>query len=742
MNPDPTSVSGVQPGLTLRVRGMDCADCARTVESGVARLAGVKACEVNFANEQLRVTGNVSRAQVVQRVRDLGYDIAETPAAQIPEGMPSFARFLWERRETRLVLLGALLILPGLVFDELLGWDAAWITICSLGAMLAAGGPIALSAWRALTISRELNINVLMTIAAIGAVIIGAYTEAGLVMVLFALGEALEGYTGARARHSIRSLMEIAPETALRRTADGTEERVPTADVQSGDIIVVRPGDRFAMDGVVVAGGSAVNQAPITGESRLIDKAPGDEVFAGSLNGEGSLEVRVSGSADTTMIARMIRLVAEAQERRAPVERWIDRFARVYTPAVVLLAFLVAVVPPMFFGQPFWNPSPDVFGWFYRALALLVVACPCALVISTPVSVISALSVAARRGVLIKGGAALESLSRVQAVAFDKTGTLTSGRPAVVQVRSVGCAELAPAERCDSCDDLLALAYAVERRSEHPLAHAISVASVERGLDTRYPVADGVTALTGRGAGGQVAGQAVLVASHRHFDAAIPHDAEHCAAAQQDAEAGYTPVLVSVAGEYRGTITLADTLRPESPAAVAELHSLGLRVAMLTGDQRTTAERIAAAAGVTDVQAELLPEQKVAAVAALKQTYGAVAMVGDGINDTPALAAATVGVAVGAAYGGTNQAMETADITLMSDDLRRLPFAIRLSRATLSTVAVNIALSVGAKLVFLALVLMGLGTMWMAVLADVGVSLLVTLNGMRLLGYAGRSGQG
>lgn len=728
--------------MTLIVRGMDCAGCARSIEQGVAQLTGVQECELNFTTERLRVAGTVSEAAVVERVRQLGFDIAE-PAAEpaAPAPIAGFVAFLWQRIETRLALFGALLIVPALIAHEILQMQAWWIDLFALAALLVTGLPIARSAWRSLTVNRELNINVLMTIAAIGAVVIGAYPEAGMVMVLFAIGEALEGYTASRARHAIRSLMEVAPPTAIRIERHGEhshESRVSVATLLIGDTILVKPGERVSMDGLVSAGASSVNQAPITGESRLIEKEPGMPVFAGSINGEGSLEITVTSLAADNTISRMIKLVEEAQERRAPVQRAVDQFAKYYTPAVVVLAVLVAVIPPALFGQPFWNPSADVHGWLYRALALLVVACPCALVISTPVSVISALSAAARQGVLIKGGAYLEALARVQAVAFDKTGTLTSGQPTVVAVRAATCTEPIMTTRgeCAACDDVLALAHAVERRSEHPVAHAIVLASVERGLEQRYPAAQDVTALLGQGVNGRVNGQAILIGSHRHFDAAIPHNMLHCAEARVEAAQGYTPVLVSTNGTYLGTITVADTLRESSAEAIRELKALGLKaIVMLTGDTQETAERIAASVGVTDVRAELLPAQKVAAVTALQQQYGPLAMVGDGINDTPALATASVGVAIGGAQGGTNQAMETADLTLMSADLRQLPFAIRLSRAAMSTVRANIIFSIGIKLLFLVLVLLGSGTLWMAVLADVGASLLVTLNGMRLLGY-------
>jgi Cd2+/Zn2+-exporting ATPase len=665
---------------TFTIKGMNCAGCARTIESGVTQLTGVQSCELSFTTERLRVSGTATREAVAQRVRDLGYEAVEPAPAAAPIPIappPGFIRFTWNRQETRLALLGALLMLPGVVLHEILGREALWIDAFALLAMALTIGPIAGSAWRSLILSRELNINALMTIAAVGAVIIGAYVEAGLVMVLFALGEALEGYTSTRARHAIKSLLEVVPQTALRLGSgccgSGCEERVAVSELQVGDLIVVRPGERIPMDGTVRAGMSSVNQAPITGESRLIEKEAGADVFAGSINGEGSLEITVTHLASDNTIARMIRLVEEAQERRAPVQRFVDQFAQWYTPTVVVLALLVAAVPPLVFGQPFWNPGPEEFGWLYRALALLVVACPCALVISTPVSLVSAMGTAARNGVLIKGGVFIETLSKVRVVAFDKTGTLTAGRPTVVAVRSAACPEpgFAAVGHCDACDEVLMLAGAVERRSEHPLAQAIVIASARHGLHGRVAAAESVTALIGRGVTGRVDGQEVLIGSHRHFDRDIAHEPAHCAAAAQDAAVGYTPVMVGVNGKYLGTITLADTLRDSSRVAVDQLKALGLRaVVMITGDQRSTAERIGAEVGVTDVRAELLPEHKVAAVEALQREFGPVAMVGDGINDTPALATASVGITIGGAHGGTNQAMETADVTLMSDDLR------------------------------------------------------------------------
>jgi Cd2+/Zn2+-exporting ATPase len=424
--------------------------------------------------------------------------------------------------------------------------------------------------------------------------------------------------------------------------------------------------------------------------------------------------------------------VEDAQERKAPAERFVDRFSRWYTPAVVGLALLIAVLPPLLLAQAFWGEQ----GWLYRALQLLVVACPCALVISTPVTVISAIANSARHGVLIKGGAYLEALPAVRAVAFDKTGTLTTGTPVVVRYRAATCTGM---DECEPCDDLLALAGAVERRSEHPLARAIVQAGEMRGLLGRYPVATGVMALPGKGVQGQVGERTVLIGSHRFFDAEFSHDPAVCAEITALSAGGLTPMLVGeVAGDERsfhGYAVLADSVRPTAAAAIAALHQAGVvATVMLTGDSRAVAESVAAQTGVRSVQSELLPEQKAAAIAQLLETYGSVAMVGDGVNDAPALAAATVGVAMGA---GTAQALETADVALMGNDLGRLAWAIRLARAAMNTVYVNVGLSIGVKVAFLALVLLGWGTLWLAVLADVGVSLLVTLNGVRMLRWTG-----
>lgn len=721
--------------IELKVRGMTCSGCASSIETAVSKLPAVDACSVNFTTETLRATGGGSEAQVAEVVRQLGFEVADD-ADDGGETAVSFPSYIWQKRETRLALLAAILLLPGLVLTELLGQELLWTNGLALVSLLLAGWPIARSAWGSLRVAREININVLMTIAAVGAVIIGAYVEAAMVMVLFALGEALEGYTAGRARHAIRSLMSVTPPTATRLDPDGAQQTVDVAKLIVGDRILIRPGERVPMDGRILSGTTAIDQSPITGESRLIDKRSGDDVFAGSINGSGAVEVEVTRLAKDSTISRMIKLVEEAQEQQAPARRLVDRFAKLYTPAVVVVAVLTAVLPPLLFNQPFLNPDPETTGWLYRGLALLVVACPCALVISTPVTIISAISNAAKQGVLIKGGVHLERLSQINAIAFDKTGTLTAGRPVVTAVRSANCeTEIATAwPDCEPCADLLGIAGAVESRSEHPLAHAVTAAFAQHGLSDRFPAASDVSARVGQGVTGWVNGRFVQIGSHRWFDEQIPHSAASCTAATEAAAAGKTPLLVGIDGAYAGTVTVADSVRPVSQQVIARLKTLGMgRLVMLTGDEPSTAERIAAEVGVTDVRARLLPEQKVTAVRALQTELGAVAMVGDGINDAPALATADVGIAIGGANNA--QAMETADITLMHQSLEKLPFLLRLSRAAMQTIRANIAFSIGIKLLFLLAVLVGIGTMWMAVLADVGTSVLVTLYGMRLLRF-------
>ncbi|MCO6451665.1 MAG: cadmium-translocating P-type ATPase [Caldilineales bacterium] len=708
----------------------------------MSRLSDVTSSELSFATGVLSVRGDVSADAVEMRVRELGYDaevlqedIASVPTAQSTEKPRSFWQYMLHRNDSRAAMLAFVLLLPGLIFHEFLPWlnvDSIAIDIASITAMLLAGYSVMRSAWRSLRINHDINMNVLMSIAAIGALFIGAYTEAAVVMVLFVIGETLEGYTADKARDSIRSLMSLTPGRAIRldgREGQIVETTVEITELHVGDQVLVKPGERIPMDGVVLSGRSSVDQAPITGESRMVDKSTGDEVFAGCINGEAALRIEVTHLAADNTISRMIRLVEEAQEQRAPTQRFIDRFARYYTPAVIAIALAVALIPTLALGQPWLVPDDPTQGWLYRALALLVVACPCALVLSTPVTLVSAISNAARHGLLFKGGAFIERLNGIKAIAFDKTGTLTRGEPSVVNYLSVSCPNPMLTE-CAACDDVLALASAVERSATHPLAEAVVRESQRRGLTGSYPPAEGVVTLGGRGVRGVVNGRAITIGSHLYFDQHIEHAPDHCQAVGKLDSQGQTTMMISSQGDYRGFIAVADTVRDDSPAAISALKKLGIEhLLMLTGDSLSTAQVVASQVGITDIWAGCLPEEKMAVLADTRKKYGSIAMVGDGINDAPALASADVGVAIGT----TAQAMETADVTIMAPSLMPLAFAIRLSRSAMRTIQVNVILSLLVKFIVFALILVGTGTMWMAVLADVGMSLLVTLNGTRLL---------
>ncbi|MCB9454153.1 MAG: heavy metal translocating P-type ATPase [Anaerolineaceae bacterium] len=735
------------PQQTYTIGGMDCANCAREVETGVSKLTGVRLARVDFATGKLVLDGDVPFETLKARVEALGKTIEDKPgkkaapvvASRTRGGVIGFWDYLWARHETRLALAGGGLILLTLVASLLFPLPSGLVSVAYTLAMVLAVYPIARNGVNTLFINREFNINLLMTIAAVGAVVIGEHLEAATVIFLFAVGEALEGYTADRARDSLRQLVALAPATAIR-LSDGSESVVAVDDLVVGDMILVKPGERVAMDGRITSGESAVNQSAITGESMPVYKGVDDEVFAGTVNGDGTLHVAVTRLAADNTLSRIIQLVEEAQSVRAPSQRMVDRFAHYYTPAVVVIALLVALVPPLLFGAPFYDTA-DSHGWFYRALALLVISCPCALVISTPVTIISAITAAARRGVLVKGGAHLEALGRVRAFAFDKTGTLTQGRPEVMLLRSVACVtdhftpsapgthEYVPT--CEPCDDMLALAAAVESRSTHPLAQAILAEAREHGLAERYAPAEGVQTLAGRGVQGQVNGKTVTVGSHTLFDLEHPHSAELCVLIDAAEAQGQTAAMISDGDKVHGFVAIADKARDDSAAVIHTLQTLGLHTVMLTGDNAAVAGVIGAEVGVDAVRAGLLPAEKVDAVRDLLAEYGAVAMVGDGINDTPALATATVGIAMGGA--GSAQALETADIALMADDLAQLPYAVRLARFARSLIRQNITLSFGMKLGFMVLAIAGGASLWMAVFADVGMSLIVTLNGMRPL---------
>jgi Cd2+/Zn2+-exporting ATPase len=703
---------------------MDCGDCAVTVERAVAALPGVRNAEVNFGAARLSVVADAGADSLVEAIER---KVSEAGYRATPMGMRNrLSEAPFWRRDRRVLTTAVGTAAALLAFALSLAGLPAWVSnTLFAAAIVVAGHGFARAGFLALRTGRA-DMNLLMSVAAIGAAALGDWAEAATVVLLFAFGGTLQAYTLERTRAGIRSLMDLAPETALVLRSENSggipvarEIRVPVEEVATGETVIVGPGERIPLDGVILTGVSSVDQASITGESVPVDVEAGAEVYAGTINGQGVLKLRTLRAHNDTALARIIHLVEEAQARRAPSQQIVDRFASIYTPIVIAGAVLVALVPPLLFAQPFGE-------WVYRALTLLVVACPCALVISTPVSIVSALGAATRHGVLIKGGATLEALGRVRAVAFDKTGTLTAGRPEVVAVHAL-----------DGDDKrLLLTAAAAEARSEHPLARAVVHAARAARNGTPLPEASDFTALPGLGARADVDGSTVYVGNTRLFAERGIH-LNGSGARLDDLQAqGNTAVLVGDDKGVRGVIALADRPRPESARAVQDLREVGVEhVVMLTGDNPRTAAAIAAQVGVEEWQADLLPSEKVEAVGRLVDKYGKVAMVGDGVNDAPALATATVGIAMG--IGGTDAALEVADVALMSDDLSRIAYAVGLSRSTVRIIGANIIISLATKALALGLAAAGMLPLWGAIAADMGVSLLVTLNGMRLLAYKG-----
>jgi Cd2+/Zn2+-exporting ATPase len=691
----------------FKVEGMDCHEEVVILERRLRRLQGLEDLSADLVSQRLRVT----------------YDAARLSTSIIAEAVAQTGMRAWLEHEEPLRAAVSVRARQALVLTSGAALGAALVLrlagaprgfeVAALALAIVTGGLYTVR--RALSAARtfSLDINVLMLVAVAGAMLIGEWVEAATVVFLFALAQMLEARSMDRARGAIRALMDLTPAEALVHR-DGADVRVPVDEVRVGETIVVRPGEKVPLDGKVVTGESAVNQAPVTGESLPVDKGPGADVFAGTINGRGALDVRVTRPRRDTTLARIIHLVERAQAQRAPSQAFVDQFARYYTPAVLVLAAALAVIPPAFFGAPFAD-------WLYRALVLLVISCPCALVISTPVSIVSALAAAARKGVLIKGGIHLERTGGVRCVAFDKTGTLTKGTIAVTDVIALDGA---------SRDAVLGLAASLELRSEHPIAYAIVRRAEAEGLSPAP--GDGFQALPGRGAEARVHGSPAVVGNHRLFE-----ERGLCTAAVEarleGLEArGRTAVLVATGGRALGIIGVADELREAGRDAIDLLRRHGVHhVVMLTGDHAGTARALADELGVDEVRADLLPEDKVAAVAELRRRYGTVAMIGDGVNDAPALAAADVGIAMGAA--GTDAALETADVALMADELLKIPFAFRLSRATVRNIRANIAFSLALKAAFLILAVAGLATLWMAVVADMGASLVVIGNGLRLL---------
>jgi len=692
----------------FKIEGMDCHEEVAILEKRLKKLAGLEAMAADVLRQRLTITYDAARlntsaiAEAVAQTGMRAWLEHDEPVAA--NGSAAMRRLL--------VIASGVLVAVGMVL-EFAALDrrlaiAVYVLAIACGAVY--------SVRRAFHAARSfaLDINVLMLIAVTGGMALGEWCEAACVVFLFAVAQLLEAGAMERARGAIGALMDLTPAEAFIRDAPaGGLRRVPVDAIAVGTVVVVRPGDKIPLDGSVAAGESYVNQAPVTGESLPIEKRPGDDVFAGTINGRGSLDVRVTRLRADSTLARIIDLVERAQAQRAPSQTFVERFARIYTPAVLVIAGLVAVAPPLLSGAA-WTV------WFYRALVLLVISCPCALVISTPVSIVSALAAAARKGVLIKGGARLERLADVRCIAFDKTGTLTRGALHVVDVSPVD--GLPP-------DRILQLAASLESHSEHPIGAAIVAEARRRGLP--LSAVTGFQALPGLGAQADVDGVPLILGSHRLFE-----ERGICSASIHDtvdrlAQVGRTTVLVGTTQPI-GAIGVADRPRESARDALQLLRQQGVRhLAMITGDHEPAARAVSDAVGIDELRADLLPADKVRAVEELRARFGTVAMVGDGVNDAPALAAADVGIAMGVA--GSDAALETADVALMADELLKIPYALRLSRATVRNIRANIAFSIVLKAAFLVLAIMGLATLWMAVVADMGASLIVIANALRLL---------
>lgn len=691
---------------TVRIGGMDCSTCATVIEHALTRLDGVLEASVSYAAETLRLeydTDQVSRKAIVSRLEALGYRLLDVPGK---------ANWYVEYRELIVSITAGALLLAGWLLG--LGTDTPISSRVLLAASLVVGGYYAMrDAWQSVR-ARELDIDVLMIVAALGAGALGQWAEGALLLMLFSLGHALEHLALDRARHAIDALAELAPKTA-RIVRAGVELDVPVGALLRGDHMLVLPGQRIAADGKVLAGESAVNQATITGESMPVDKASGCEVFAGTINGEGQLTVEVSKLANESSLARMIQLVAEAQTEKSPTQNFVSRFEKIFVPFVLLGVFGLIVIPPLL-GMPF-APS------FYRAMAVLVAASPCALAIATPSAVLAGVARAASGGVLIKGGAHLENLGTLATIAFDKTGTITVGRPSVTDVIVLHGDE----------SGLLVTAASVESRSGHPLAQAVVQAARARQLD--WPAAEDVRMLTGKGMLAMVAGRKVAIGNPRLFEQdEVPEELRQ-QLAQLEAY-GKSTMLVMADEVFLGILALSDTPRPGTRVVLERLASLGVRhTVMLTGDNEQVARAVAATVGIAEIRAGLLPEEKLRAIDELLLAHGTVAMVGDGVNDAPAMARSTVGIAMGGA--STDVALEAADVALMADDLSRLPFAIGLSRASHRIIQQNLWAAFAVVALLIPATLLGWASMGIAVVVHEGATVLVVLNALRLLRFKG-----
>ncbi|MFH1907809.1 MAG: cation-translocating P-type ATPase, partial [Chloroflexota bacterium] len=693
----------------LTIEGMDCSDCSLVVEHSVGRMEGVLAVNVNYAAQKMRVefdSQKIARGAIEKRVHSLGYSI---PAI----GLRSWYQ---ENRELLFSLISGLLLLIGWVGETFFGLPFVVALGFYIAAYIFGGWDISQHAWHALR-EKYFDTDLLMVMAAIGAAILGEWAEGALLLFLFSLGHALEERALDRARAAIRALADLAPKTALVKR-DGNEIELPVEQLQLEDVVIVRPGVRVPVDGTVLNGQSGVDQSPVTGESLPVDKAAGDQMFAGSVNGEGALEVKVTRLAKDSTLSRVMKMVEEAQTQKSPTQQTVEKFERVFVPAVLIVTALVIIAPPLF-GVPFQVS-------FIRAMTLLVAASPCALALGTPASILAGVAQAARNGVLVKGGVHLENLGRLKAIAFDKTGTITHGRPEVTDVVAMNN------ERMNN-EQLLGLAAGIESRSGHPLAQAVVRAAQAKGL--ALPEIGEVKSLTGRGLRSIVDGQTVHIGNLKlmtESNVSVSDDG-HTHVERLQGE-GKTIMLAAVNGQLAGVIAVADTLRAEAKSTMAALKRIGVpKTIMLTGDNARVGQAIANQVGLTDVRADLLPEDKLTAIRDMVRKFGQVAMVGDGVNDAPALANATIGIAMGGA--GTDVALETADVVLMGDDLSKLPFAVGLGRATRSIIQQNLFISLGVIALLIVASLAGWASIGVAIIFHEGSTIVVVLNALRLLGY-------
>ncbi len=694
---------------TYRVQGFTCANCAAKFENNVKSLPGVQDAKVNFGASKITVWGTTTIEELEKAGAFENLKVREDKEKAVKREP------FWKQKENIKVYISAVLLVISWFLGKQYGEEHIFATIGYAAAILIGGYSLFIKGFKNL-VRLNFDMNTLMTVAILGAAAIGEWGEGATVVILFAISEALERYSMDKARQSIESLMDIAPKEALIRR--GNEEMmVPVDDIQVGDIMIVKPGQKLAMDGIVIKGTSTLNQAAITGESVPVTKTVGDEVFAGTLNEEGLLEVKVTKRVEDTTLSKIIHLVEEAQAERAPSQAFVDRFAKYYTPAIIIFALLLAVIPPLFMGAD-WSE------WIYRGLAVLVVGCPCALVISTPVSIVTAIGNAAKNGVLIKGGIYLEEAGNLKVIAFDKTGTLTKGVPSVTDVVTYNGNE----------NELMTITAAIEKGSQHPLASAIIRKAEEDGLNFNDVSVEEFQSITGKGVKAKVNNAMYYVGSPGLFEELLPNGIQSEIKEQITTLQiqGKTVMALGTEKEILALIAVADEIRESSKEVIRKLHQVGIeKTVMLTGDNQRTAEAIGKQVGVSDIKADLLPEDKLNFIKELRDKYRSVAMVGDGVNDAPALAASTVGVAMGGA--GTDTALETADIVLMSDDLSKLPYTIKLSRKALAIIKQNITFSLGIKALALLLIVPGWLTLWLAIFADMGATLIVTLNSMRLL---------